>query len=382
MQVVAAPNPGRRIGVNGPERRFANLLGAWSARGIEPVVLYPRRGRLWRRFEEAGVPLIDFEVVGKFDWRGALGLARHARRLRADLIHTQGPGSLDAIAALAGRCVGLPVVVTRPVMIEDLVISRCLREVYRRIDLVTLRVVDRVIAVSDAGGRHLVEVSGLSPNRVDVVYNGVDTERFAPRWQRVESLRLRRPTIGMVAQLTRPKGWHDFLAVARRIAAYMPDVRAVIVGDGPLRRELEQAACERELAGIVEFAGHREDVAEILGELDVFVFTSHREGLSVAVLEAMASGLPVVATETGAIREQVTDGENGFVVPVGDIAGLAAHCLRLLDCNEQRLAFGHASRRRVETSFSESAMADRYAWSYRTTIAVQASGRRWARPSS
>src|SRR6185503_588229 len=163
------------------------------------------RGRLWETFAQAGVPLVDFEIGSKFDVRRIRELARLAAAHQVDLIHTQGPGSLDAFAAFAGRACGIPAVVTRPVMIEHLVnVSHARRQLYGRVDRMTLRLARRVIAVSDAGRRHLQAFGHVPLERLDVVYNGVDLRRFAPRPRRDNEGRL---TIGMVAQLTSAKGW-------------------------------------------------------------------------------------------------------------------------------------------------------------------------------
>jgi L-malate glycosyltransferase len=365
LQIVAAPTAGAEIGVNGPERRAANVVGKWAALGIEPVIAYPRRGRLWDTFAQAGVPLVDFEIGSKFDVRRMRELARLATAHRVDLIHTQGPGSLDAFAALAGRACGIPAVVTRPVMIEHLVnVSRLRRELYGRLDRVTLRLARRVIAVSDAGRRYLQTFGQVPPERLEVVYNGVDLGRFAPRSPRQNGS----VTIGMVAQLTSAKGWEDFISVIEGLVARAGRVHAKVVGDGPLRGALETLVRERGLEAVVEFVGHRTDVERVLRELDVFVLSSHREGLSMAVLEAMASGLPVVATAVGGAREQVVDGVNGFVTRVGDVAGLVDRCAQLVASRELRERFGRASRQRAETHFSETAMVEGYAQAYRAAL--------------
>lgn len=365
LQVVAAPVAGAEIGVNGPERRAANVVEKWAALGIEPVIAYPRRGRLWETFAQAGVPLVDFEIGSKFDVRRIRELARLAAAHQVDLIHTQGPGSLDAFAAFAGRACGIPVVVTRPVMIEHLVnVSHARRQLYGRVDRMTLRLARRVIAVSDAGRRHLQAFGHVPSERLDVVYNGVDLRRFAPRPARDHDGRL---TIGMVAQLTSAKGWEDFIALVEGLVERAGPVHAKIIGDGPLRGTLETLVRERRLEDVVEFVGHRADVERVLHELDVFVLTSHREGLSMAVLEAMASGLPVIATDVGGAREQVVDGVNGFITRVGDVADLVARA-ELLAGRELRERFGRASRQRVEAQFSETAMVDGYAQAYRTAV--------------
>jgi glycosyltransferase involved in cell wall biosynthesis len=251
-------------------------------------------------------------------------------------------------------------------MIEDHVhVSRLRRWTYALIDGLSLRRAHRVIAVSEAGRAHLEAVAKVNPLRLELVHNGVDLARFHPR----RAASADRPTIGMVAQLTAVKGWHDFLAATRWLAAREPRLRALVVGAGPLLDELRRGATTAGLRDVVEFRGQVEDVRPVLAEMDVFLFTSHREGLSMAVLEAMSCGLPVVATEIGGIREQVLEGVNGFVRDAGDVDGLAAAAWKLLADRKLRSDFGHAARTWVERNFSEEQMVEGYARVYHAITA-------------
>jgi glycosyltransferase involved in cell wall biosynthesis len=170
----------------------------------------------------------------------------------------------------------------------------------------------------------------------------------------------------MVAQLTPPKGWGDFIECIGRLVAMNADVKGVIVGDGPLRAAIERDVRSRGLEAHVTLVGHTDNVAETLHALDIFLLTSHREGLSVAVLEAMASGLPIVATDVGGTREQIIDNVNGFIVQKGDIDAMVDRVLRLINSRKLRGQFGDASRARAETLFSQDRMVSMYAALYRS----------------
>lgn len=364
MQVVAAPMAGSDIGVNGPERRTANAVEHWGEHAIRPVVVYPRRGRLWHRFAAAGVELVDFEFGGKYDVAAVRRYAAIAKEHGVDVIHTQGPGSLDAIVGLAARRAGIPLVVTRPVMIEDLPVSAARRRIYRMIDKLSLRNAELVVAVSQAGLDHL-RSTGVVGGRLRLIYNGIDVDRIAGA-ARDRPITPSGPVrVGMVAQLTVVKGWRDFLATIEAIRAMSRDVAAVVVGAGPLQRELAAAVEQRRLGDVVDFAGHREDVENALAGLDVFLFTSHREGLSVAVLEAMASGLPIVATRVGGIAEQVDDGVTGYLADVGDVVALARSVVALIDDAELRATMGARARAKAAELFSHRSMIEHYAHCYR-----------------
>lgn len=372
LQIVVAPKPppGAEPGVGGPERRAANLVDQWTEFDIEPTICYPRRGRLWQRFTDAGVPLVDFEIGSKGDFGAIRRIAEIARKYGARLIHTQGPASLDLLAGLASRRAGIPFVMTRPVMLEDERNRSALRmEIYRRIDaLVTLRLPARIVAVSAAGLEHLEHVCRVPRSRLILIHNGIDLSRFvpAPLSDNTGEPGQAPVRLGMVAQLTPPKGWRDFIAVIGRLHAQGANVQGLIVGEGELRAELEAHVAQQGLGQVIAFTGFRADVAPVLATFDALLFTSHREGLSVAILEAMASGLPIIATNVGGTREQVITGENGFLSEPGDIDYLTRCALDLVRDPTSRRRMGNASRALAERAFSERRMLEQYAECYQS----------------
>lgn len=368
LQIVAAPaakRPGP-VGINGPERRSANLINQWRAHGIIPVVAYPRRGLLWDRFSSSGETVVDFEIGSKWGFHHVWTLTRMIRRHRVGVVHTQGPASLDLIAGLAAALARVPLIVTRPVMIEDMTTyAAWRRRVYQAVDRLGLRLAHRIVAVSAQGAQRLGNLMPGLQRRIQVIRNGVDLGRFtAVADQRVmgESC-----VVGMTAQLTAQKSWPDFIAVIAALRRDGLPARGLIVGSGPLREELERRVRELGLTECIEFAGFHDDVAPLLARMDLFLFTSSWEGLSVAVIEAMAAGLPVVATDVAAIREQVEPGVNGEVCPFGDVAAMTAACVRLLCDPDLRRAQGHASSRRARQLFAESRMLADHVQLYQET---------------
>jgi glycosyltransferase involved in cell wall biosynthesis len=189
------------------------------------------------------------------------------------------------------------------------------------------------------------ERDGRAPSHV--VPLGIDLERFAAAGP---ALRKHGPIVGNVARLA-PQKDHATLLEAARI---LGDVRFVIVGDGELREELERRA-----HGLpVELTGARDDVPELLASFDVFAFPSLFEGLCLAVIEAQAAGVPVVATPVGGIRETVVDGETGLLVPPRDPAALAAAIRRLLDDRDLARRLAEEARRHVRARYSEERMVE------------------------
>ncbi len=363
IQLVSPPRPSANgnTGITGPERRASNLAGQWRSRGVEVTIFYPRRGALWSKFEASGCPIVDFELHGKWDWRAVPYLVREIRQRGVHVIHSQGSPAVDLIAVIAARLGGAKAVITRPVMIEDQIdrSSRSLAlfdAVDRRL---TLPGSAAVVAVSRDGLRRLRE--RMSPEKVCLIHNGV---RAFPTRQFASAAERRPANIGMVGHLLSYKGWFDFFDVAACLTREGVEAVWHVVGEGPERQALEAYAAKLGLADRTRFHGLLQDVSPVLLSLDLFLFTSHREGLSVAVLEAMSVGLPIVATEVAGIRDQVVDNENGFVLPVGDIATMAAKVRNILDDDDLRRAMSLRSRERMENLFSEAAMLDGYVETY------------------
>jgi len=218
------------------------------------------------------------------------------------------------------------------------------------------------IANAYAVKEFIVREEGIPPDKVKIVYNGVDASRFSP--QEGAADRVDRPalTVGYVGSLTRVKQVEVLLRAARRILPACPRLRILIVGGGPETTQrlregrtdswLRTLASELGLGDHVVFTGARTEVQEELKEMDIFVMPSILEGMSNAILEAMATGLPVIATDSGGNRELVEEGGTGYLFPVGDDQRLSELLLDLLGSEEKRRAMGRAARQRVMERFT------------------------------
>jgi len=230
-----------------------------------------------------------------------------------------------------------------------------------------MRVVSRVLPVSDFVRRRLVESDHVPPQQATVLYNGVDLSRFQPRIESAAALRARLgfpagELVTCVAQLIDAKGLDYLIDAAARLRERR-DLVFLIVGDGDRRQALADQVRRLKLEPSVRLLGQREDVDDLLAASDLFVCPSvWDEALGFVNLEAMAAGLPVVATRMGGIPEAVRDGETGLLVPPRDAAALAAAIASLLDDPARRGAMGRAGRRWVEQMFSiERAIDDTFA---------------------
>ncbi|MGB2958035.1 MAG: glycosyltransferase family 4 protein [Bacteroidota bacterium] len=220
---------------------------------------------------------------------------------------------------------------------------------------------DRIIAVSEVVKQYtLGELPFFRPGKFRVVYNGVQPEAFQPSRQREESLHTDRPAgsvaaVGFIGRLTEQKGVDYLLDAAALLQSRRIDHRLVIVGDGELRDQLETKARSLGL-GRVTFTGYQRNIAEILGGFDVFVLPSLWEGFPVSLVEAMASGLPVVATRVGGTGEAVLDGITGYLVTPRDAEDLADKIATLVTDPDTRNRMRLAAQRRVREHFSASTM--------------------------
>ncbi len=180
-----------------------------------------------------------------------------------------------------------------------------------------------------------------------VVYNGVPGEKDKTRGKAPED-----KVLSIVASLRAVKGHKYLLKAMVRVIEDLPDLKLWIVGDGPLRKDLESEAVRLGIEKNIIFLGKRNDVREILEKTSVFVMASLREGLPVALVEALAMGLPVIGTNVGGIPEVITSGENGFVIPARDEKALAGSILDVFKDPGSLAAMGRRSREKFNKVFS------------------------------
>jgi glycosyltransferase involved in cell wall biosynthesis len=248
-----------------------------------------------------------------------------------------------------------------------------------RVQAAAFRWCDAVVCNSLAGANRLA-AAGLSRGKLFVIGNALPVEAFIPAPPALP----RRPgvqRVGMVARMNaRYKNHFGFLRIAARIHQHLPDVEFLLVGDGPLRQEIEQEAQTLGLGRHVSFLGDRRDIPAVLASMDVAVLTSDSEGLSNVILEAMAASLPVVAYDVGGNAELVGQ-QRGALVAAGDETGFADAVERILaessSSSSPRQQLGLEGRRFVEENFSLERVRNRYLELYETLL--QKKGHRTSR---
>lgn len=240
---------------------------------------------------------------------------------------------------------------------------------YLALERLFARAADRLVAVGYAQRESLAKALGLRRDRVDVVWNGVDAP-VAPAHPRRWSARPGVPVIGSISAFFPQKDLVTLLEAARLVHDRGIAFHLVLVGDGPLRTDLEATVRRLGLVEVVEFAGWIPDAAStVLPHIDLFVQSSRWEAMSMVILEAMAAARPIVATAVGDNERVLKHEETGLVVPPGDPQALSAALGRLLDEPVLRHRLGVAARQSFESEFTAAAMSERYVATYRQVMA-------------
>ncbi len=340
------------IGWGGQELRVLDESAGLIARGHTVAIAAPEEAEIALAAPKRGIPFFPAPIFHR-NLKAIRALRRVIAEYRPDVVvtHSSTDSWLSAYVTGFGR--KIPVVRVRHLgaPVRSSVTSRF---IYRTVPTL-------VVGTGSAVREMLIRNVRLDPDRVVSIPTGTDTEKFAPR-DRIAA-RAGSPfaaedrVIGIVATLRRGKGVPFLFA-----AATLPELantKLLIVGDGPQLENLQREATELGIAGRVRFTGREEDVTNWLAMMDVFVLPSIvDEGVPQALSQAMASGLPVVTTPSGAITELVRDGETGLFVPKEDAAALAGATARLLDDPALAQRLGRAARAHIEAGYTRKKMLD------------------------
>jgi sugar transferase (PEP-CTERM/EpsH1 system associated) len=354
--------------VAGLENGVVNVANGLRSRFRQTVVCIEDVGPLGQRLPQE-VPVIRLGKAPGSNLGMAWRLIRILRPLRPDIVHSRNWAALDAV--IAARLAGVPVVIHgehgREAFDPDGRNRR--RNVIRR---VMSPMIDQFVTVSADLRRWLVDV-GIPARKITHISNGVETTRFCPDGRPAGRARLGLPedaiVVGTVGRLEPVKDHLTLLEAFAALGERTPAVFLVIVGEGRTRPALEQRIGRPDLAGRVRLVGERSDVPALLNGFDVFVLSSIAEGTSNTILEAMATGLPVIATRVGGNPELVQDGVTGSLVPPGDWRRMAGALASYIDDAARRRAHGEAGRRRAVEQFSLDRMAAGYGDLYESLAA-------------
>lgn len=340
------------LAVGGAEVIILNLARRLDHGRFETHVCHlgqVRNNSLRPQFERLGVPVYSTGSRKLYSPTNVRAVQRYVQEHQIDLIHTHLLHA-DIIGRLVGRWTGRPVVSTLHNVPFNYNRDRWDRRWLER--LTARHLASRLIAVSEHIGARFVQEWGIPAERIKPIYNAVDMERLLAITPGVNGAASRGPVITNIASLSQQKAQDKLLETAQQVLQQRPGVRFKIVGRGRLEAKLKAYAETLGIAGQVEFTGLRHDIPEILAQTDIFVLPSLWEGLPLAAIEAMAAARPVVLTDVGGNHELVTSGQEGLLVPPGDVPALTAALLNLVDDPVCRERLGRNARARVREEFS------------------------------
>jgi sugar transferase (PEP-CTERM/EpsH1 system associated) len=346
------------LAVGGAEVLAARLARRLRDRFSFLFVCLDELGTLGEELRRDGFPV---HILGRrpgLDWRCAYRLAGLLRRERVDVVHAHQytPFFYGITARLFCRS---PAVLFTEHGRHHPDYPRRKRILLNRL---LLQGRDRVVGVGEAVRQALIQNEGIKADRVRVIYNGINLAPFADKAPDRDVVR-REMRVGtadlVIVQVARLDYLKDHATAVRTLGQVVrscPDARLVLVGEGPERTRIQDQLRQSGLEDNVRLLGLRQDIARLLAAADLFLLTSISEGIPLAVIEAMAAGLPVVATRVGGMAEVVENGRTGLLAPSGDHATLAEHVLRLAADRDLRVQMGECGRQRAVEMFSENQM--------------------------
>lgn len=352
------------LGKGGLENGLVNLISRLDPHRFEHVVCAMRRlGPNAERLEAAGARVVC--LAGETGAHFQIGaLIRKIREVSPDLVHSRNWSAIEAV--LAGKWVGAGGVIHSEHGLEP---DTAKAEPWRRncFRRLAFEAADRVLSVSNQLRDLHARRTGFSARRITVIHNGVDSDRFRPDTALRASVRAElgiaedQYCIGCVGNLTPVKDYRTALQALGALDKTCKDWRFLVIGEGAERPQLEEfVQSHPEWRHRVTFLGLSHRVPEFLAAMDVYVLSSVIEGISNSLLEAMASGLPAVATAVGGNPEVVVDGESGLLFPAADSNRLAEQLLLLRHQPELRARLSTQARRRVREEFSIDSMVQSY----------------------
>jgi glycosyltransferase involved in cell wall biosynthesis len=353
----------------GMENVIYNLVSAHDPERLKiQVACLEAVGPLSEKFKQHGVStdLLPRMTPG-LSMIFPASLIGYIRKSGCDVVHTHS----GCWSKVATACFWVPTV--KLVYTDH---GRFFPDLKQRIvlDRIAVKTTDRVVAVGEPLREYLVNTVRLPARKVITILNGIDTKRFAPLPEMRTTVRAELGfahtdvVIAIVARLAPVKNHRLLIETLADLTKQLPQTRLLIIGDGPLRADLEKQVHALSLTGRVTFTGDRTDVERLLTGADISTLSSLSEGISLTLLEAMSTGLPVVATRVGGNPTIITEGHDGFIVGL-DKSQYAEALRKLIESESLRRTLGENARKTVERKWSVSQMAARYQELYAELVA-------------
>jgi len=348
-------------GPGGAETVFIDLITHLPRQQYRSIVVIRGKGWVYDALQRRGVELVLLDAKGSFNWPYLKSLVALIRREKVDLIQSHLLGS-NIYASLAGLLSRTPVVATFHGNVDVAEKERLLWLKFAAINYGAVA----IIAVSNALRDNIVQRTSLRSDKTQVIYNGINTSNF----QRDKSNRLRQQfgwnkdeiIIGSLGNIRPAKAYDVLLQAAALLKDKQQSYRFVIAGqgNGRLYQNLLQLQADLALDDRVQFSGFNDDPAEFLSNLDIFLLSSSSEGFSIATIQAMAAGLPVIVTRSGGPQEIITHAENGWLVDVDKPQQVAEAIEKLTNDKDLSKRLAKAGQKHVVQNFDIKTMINSY----------------------
>lgn len=346
--------------IGGLEIMVVSLLERIDRSQYRPsICCYDSLGSLSQGLSEKGIGVHLLKRRPGIDYLYPFKLARYLRKSKIDILHLHNPTALF-YGTLAGKIAGIPCIIYTEHG-RDFSSSSKVKIANR----ILCRMVDKIVVVAECGKRYLVEHEGVNEKKIIKIYNGIDSKKFGTR-QEVTLIRRElgitddQSLIGIVARLDPIKNHTCLIRAMKIIAAKLSEAVLLIIGDGALRSELESLTAKLQLQNHIKFLGARNNIAELLSVMDVFVLSSLSEGLSLTLIEACAAARPIVATDVGGNAEIVEHESNGLLVPSDQPEVMAKAILEILSHEVKARLMGEMGRKKFQEEFTLNVMVKKY----------------------
>ena len=340
----------------GGERVFLQLASNLRQR-YRVVVASKTNGPFASELNKLGIELLSVNMSKQLTFKPIRQLRNIIYQNDINLVHSQGARA-DFFTRLAGRGANGPFIICTVAMpVEGFEVGRWRKNIYRLLDKISERYVDRFVVVSDVLKQALTVGRSINAQRIIRIYNGIELDHYRldlqgtglrNQWDIPPSV----PLIGAIGRLVWQKGFEYFIEAIPRILNIVPEATFLIVGEGPLLGNLQSLARKLGVQNRVIFAGFRNDIQKVLATMDIIAIPSLSEGFPMITLEAMAMAKPIIASRVQGISEQISDLEEGILVPPKNPSALAAKVIELVRDKELALRLGLGARRRVEDCFT------------------------------
>jgi glycosyltransferase involved in cell wall biosynthesis len=349
--------------IGGVQQQILNLLKAYNREVFNPIFccLGPKE-EIGKEIEGMGIDCISLNRsrYNRFSLKIVTDLHRLIKKKHIHILRTHRYRS-NFYGRLAAFLTGVPVIVAS---VHDNY-RKDKRPARKMINRILSKMTDKIVAVSEEVKRDIMRYDKIAPSKIVVIPNGIDIKRFNPKGNFADirkefSIKQGAIVVGFVGRIVPAKGLQYLIDSIPYVKEEFKNIKLLIIGEGSIVARLHQQAKEKKVYDSIIFAGKRRDIPDILSCIDIFVMPSIAEGLPNALLEAMAMGKPIVATEVGGIPEVIKNGVNGLLVPPRNPGALATAMEGLIGNDRLTAQMGHAARDLVLDKFSMVTIAQKW----------------------